>query len=138
MKKNTILGYSLLILFSVTALANEIDCDSAYSTIEINQCAAQELDTANIEMQTYLAKAYEHNSYDAELISAIKAAQLDWQQYLTSHCDAVYTQWREGTIRGVMAISCQTKLTKLRTHEIWDNYLTYRDSTPAVLPEPKS
>ncbi|ABZ76998.1 conserved hypothetical protein [Shewanella halifaxensis HAW-EB4] len=126
-----------LALASTASFADEINCDTAYSTIEINQCAAMELDAAKAEMQTYLAKSYEHNSYDPQLINAIKVAQNDWQQYLTSHCDSVYTQWRDGTIRGVMAISCKTRLTKLRTYEIWDNFLTYVDSTPAVLPEPK-
>ncbi|MDE0552455.1 hypothetical protein OU793_24315, partial [Vibrio sp. VP6] len=58
------------------------------------------------------------------------------QAYMSSHCDSVYTQWRDGTIRGVMAISCKTKLTKQRTHELWENFLTYMDSTPPVLPEP--
>lgn len=134
MKKYLLL---ILVLASSTSQAKEVDCDNAYSTIEINQCAAMELDVANTEMQTYLAKSYEHNRDDLELVNAIKVAQANWQQYLTSHCDSVYTQWRDGTIRGVMAISCKTRLTKLRTYELWDNFLTYVDSTPAVLPEPK-
>ncbi|MGS0681430.1 lysozyme inhibitor LprI family protein [Shewanella sp. 125m-7] len=130
-------GLLALALFSNASLAKELDCQNAYSTIALNQCAAQTLDAANIELQTYLAKIYQHKSYDPELVSAIKLAQVDWQQYLQSHCDSIYTQWRDGTIRGVMTISCKTKLTRQRTHEVWGNFLTYVDSTPAVLPEPK-
>lgn len=123
---------------SVAASEPTLDCENAITTLDINQCAAQDLQTANTVMHTYLKTSYQHNKHDPELIEAIKLAQKDWQNYMASHCDSVYTQWRDGTIRGVMAISCKTKLTKQRTHEIWQNFLTYMDSTPPVLPEPKN
>jgi len=123
---------------SVAASEPTLDCENAITTLDINQCAAQDLQTANTVMHTYLKTSYQHNKHDPELIEAIKLAQKNWQNYMASHCDSVYTQWRDGTIRGVMAISCKTKLTKQRTHEIWQNFLTYMDSTPPVLPEPKN
>jgi uncharacterized protein YecT (DUF1311 family) len=123
---------------SVAASEPTLDCENAITTLDINQCAAQDLQTANTVMHTYLKTSYQHNKHDPELIEAIKLAQKDWQNYMASHCDSVYTQWRDGTIRGVMAISCKTKLTKQRTHEIWQNFLTYMDSMPPVLPEPKN
>ena len=135
MKKRLII---ILASLSFGALAEEesIDCNNAMTTIEINQCAAIELESAQVKLDKYLNTSFEHNSHDPELIAAIKLAQQDWQAYMSSHCDSVYTQWRDGTIRGVMAISCKTKLTKQRTHELWENFLTYMDSTPPVLPEP--
>ncbi|TQO82301.1 lysozyme inhibitor LprI family protein, partial [Vibrio cholerae] len=71
-----------------------------------------------------------------DLVSAIQVAQKDWQSYMSSHCNSVYTQWRDGSIRSVLAISCKTQLTRQRTHEIWKNFLTYMDSTAPVLSEP--
>jgi uncharacterized protein YecT (DUF1311 family) len=129
----------VLVVFSMSALASEeqIDCGNVVSTLDINQCASIELDLAQAELIKYLAASYKHNDYDTELIEAIKLAQNDWQTYSTSHCDSVYTQWRDGTIRVVIAISCKSDLAKQRTYEIWQNFLTYRDSTPPVLPEPK-
>ena len=128
----------ILASLSFGALAKEesIDCNNAMTTIEINQCAAIELESAQVKLDKYLSTSFEHNSHDPELIAAIKLAQQDWQAYISSHCDSVYAQWRDGTIRGIMAISCKTKLTKQRTHELWENFLTYMDSTPPVLPEP--
>ncbi|NRA53045.1 MAG: DUF1311 domain-containing protein [Gammaproteobacteria bacterium] len=123
--------------FMVVATEPVADCKYALTTLEINHCASIELALANTELVKYLEVSVEHNSYDPELIASIKVAQNNWQAYMSSHCDSVYTQWREGTIRGVMALSCKTKLTKQRTHEIWDNFLTYMDSTPPVLPEPQ-
>ncbi len=128
----------ILASLSFGALAEEepTDCNNAMTTIEINQCAAIELESAQVKLDKYLSASFEHNSHDPELIVAIKLAQQDWQAYISSHCDSVYTQWRDGTIRGIMAISCKTKLTKQRTHELWENFLTYMDSAPPALPEP--
>ncbi len=129
----------LPLLASASASASDdiVDCENAMNTLEINHCAALELESAQLELEKYLAASFEHNSYYAELVSSIKSAQESWQAYMTAHCDSVYTQWRDGSIRGVMALSCKTKLTKQRTHEVWENFLTYMDSTPPVLSEPK-
>ncbi|TMX78309.1 lysozyme inhibitor LprI family protein, partial [Vibrio parahaemolyticus] len=96
----------IIILSSLSfgALAEEesIDCNNAMTTIEINQCAAIELESAQVKLDKYLNTSFEHNAHDPELIAAIKLAQQDWQAYMSSHCDSVYTQWRDGTIRGIM------------------------------------
>ena len=128
----------MLISLSFAVFAEELpaDCDHAMTTIEINQCAAIELDSAQVELERYLKASIEHNADDKALVAAIEQAQQDWQAYISSHCDSVYTQWRDGTIRSVMAISCKTQLTRQRTHELWKNFLSYMDSTPPVLPEP--
>ncbi|KPM01810.1 lysozyme inhibitor LprI family protein [Vibrio splendidus] len=135
-KALTVVLLTCLPLF-VSASDDVVDCENAMNTIEINHCASIELETAQVELDQYLEASFEHNAYDAELVSSIKMAQDSWQAYMTAHCDSVYTQWRDGSIRGLMALSCKTKLTKQRTHEVWENFLTYMDSTPPVLPEPK-
>ncbi|MCH8503440.1 MAG: DUF1311 domain-containing protein [Ectothiorhodospiraceae bacterium] len=127
--------FLLLVLFPVLLLA-EPDCDKAISTPDINRCAAIELDTAEQEMQRYLEVSLEHNAHDAELVASIEQAQDAWQAYAGAHCDSIHTMWREGTIRGVMAISCRTRLTRTRTHELWSAFLTYMHSTEPRLPEP--
>lgn len=118
-------------------MSDDFDCNKAITTIDINYCAGVDLRNSELEMATYLTKSKEHNSYDSELIKSIDIAQKSWSLYAEAHCDSIYTMWREGTIRGVMHLSCKTKITKLRTHEIWENFLTYMDSTPPVLPEPE-
>ena len=120
----------------VSASDDAIDCENAMTTLEINQCASISLESAQLELDQYLEASFKHNAYDEELVNSIKVAQDSWQAYMTAHCDSVYTQWRYGSIRGLMALSCKTELTKKRTHEVWGNFLTYMDSTPPVLPEP--
>lgn len=135
---NKYLIAALAMLSSPMLLASSvIDCENARTTLEINQCAKMELESAQAKLAEYLQASFERHADDPELVAAIKTAQEDWQAYLTSHCDAVYKHWRDGTIRGVMSLSCKTKLTKQRTHEIWANFLTYMDDSPPVLPEPE-
>lgn len=139
MKK--VLSFALIVCIpwfaSASASDDVVDCDNAMNTLEINHCAALELESSQLELDKYLAASFEHNVKDVELVDAIKGAQESWQAYMTAHCDSVYTQWRDGSIRGLMALSCKTKLTKQRTHEVWENFLTYMDSTPPVLLEPQ-
>ena len=132
----------LLKLIACTAISNAIaggsepmDCKTAYTTIEINQCATLELDNITKNMSTYLQAVFEQHNHDAELVEAIKLSQKAWLQYRNAHCDAVYTQWRSGTIRGFMAISCKTELIEQRTYELWKTFLK-NDQTDPVLPEP--
>ena len=119
------------------SLSDEFDCNNAVSTPQINYCAGIELAEAELEMNVYLTKSKEHNNYDLELIKSIDIAQEAWVSYAEAHCNSIYTMWRDGTIRGVMSLSCKTKITKQRSHEIWLNFLTYMDSTPPVLAEPR-
>ena len=128
----------VLVSLSWSAVADDeaLDCNNVMNTLDINRCVAIELEAAEEVLTHYLETSIEHNAGDPELVDAITAAQKQWQAYATAHCGAVYTQWREGTIRGVMGITCRTRLTKQRTHDVWQDFLTYMDSTPPVLPEP--
>lgn len=113
-------------------------CDEAKNTYELNSCTAIELGNAEEELTEYLAASLKHNADDLALTEALKTAQKDWRAYMLSHCDSVYTQWRDGTIKDVKSMRCKTKLTKQRTHDLWLNFLTYLDRTPPVLPDPNS
>lgn len=135
MKKNISIALMTISCSTVSAEV-ELSCVDPVNTLMINHCATNELKVAKAKLALYLQATLEHNSKDPVLLKSIKKAQQDWQIYATSHCDSIYTQWREGTIRGVMTINCQTQLNKQRTHELWANFLTYMDSTPPVLPEP--
>lgn len=126
------------IFYPTLAMSEDFDCNKAITTIDINYCARIDLKKSELEMAIYLTKSKEHNSYDSELIKSINVAQKSWVLYAEAHCNSIYTMWREGTVRGAMHLRCKTKITKLRTHEIWENFLTYMDSTPPVLQEPKS
>ena len=124
--------------FSVSATAEQqIDCNNAYTTIEINHCAKMELNRARSIMMEYMAASIEQHVNDPALAADIESAQADWNAYLKSHCNAVHTLWRQGTIRGAMTIACKTRLTRQRTHDIWTSFLADIGSNLPVLPEPE-
>ena len=128
---------SLLVLLSISCFAEEkLDCNNAMTTIEINRCMSLELEKVESVMDNYLAKSKEQYLKDDISLKSIEKSQVTWLNYRESHCNAVYDTWREGTIRNSMSIGCQIDLTQKRTKELWKYYLTYMDSSPAILPEP--
>ena len=127
----------LLLLVSTPALTAGAapDCHNAMSTMEINLCAELEREAAMGEMTHYLQAVLDEHEADAELVKAIQDAQVSWEGYRQAQCGAVFTQWRGGTVRGLMTLSCQTRLTQSRTHTLWENFLTTMEGT-SLLPEP--
>ncbi|MCK0129836.1 DUF6265 family protein [Erythrobacter sp. F6033] len=111
-------------------------CDDAYTTFAMNGCYADLLRQADALRSKYLAAALEHHSDRAELAAKITAADLAFTSYRDAECGAVYEDWKDGTIRGLMSLTCRIGMTDKRTRTIWQNWLTYADSTPPVLPEP--
>ncbi len=134
-----ILSALFLIAISQSTIASDtdkLDCDDAYTTRDMEYCASQKSIAADKRMRHYLIASYTQYNHDPDTVKAIKLSQQAWEVYENSNCQAVYNSWNTGSIRGLMAINCHTRMTKQRTHELWLNYLTYMDSTPPVLPEP--
>lgn len=120
-----------------------LNCDDALTTIELNECAARDLDAEDRRMRIYLARSIQEvrSGSDSDALGARAAremgqAQKAWEAYVEKECDAVYTQWQGGTIRVLMALGCKRRLTQERTHHLWETFLTFPDSTEPVLPEP--
>ena len=119
-------------------------CDGS-STPEVNACLAQQADAAQTELHRYLATARHKLAREGadpasgtpKLLAGFDAAEHSWEDYRKRQCDNIYVHWQGGTIRTAMALGCHMSLTRQRTHFVWESYLTYIDSTPPVLPEPK-
>lgn len=116
------------------------------TTIEMNACAFQDLERETARMDRYLAaarlRAAEGDAESAtygeptQRQAFLEKSQAAWLAYSTVVCDGVYDQWKDGTIRTVLYLGCRIDMTRQRTHLVWSDYLTFRDSTPPVLPEP--
>jgi uncharacterized protein YecT (DUF1311 family) len=128
-----------------------LDCtDGGDTTVDRNACASARLELLDKEMARYwqaartrFAKETIETQYNrdsdaqkAEALANFDAAQDHWAKYRSANCGSVYYEWRGGTIRGQMYLGCQIEMVKKRTWEIWSTWLTYPDSTPALLPEP--
>lgn len=111
-------------------------CPDAMTTLDMNACLGKVLTRADDRRKAYLEAALARQAESPERQAMIRASDTAFEAYRKAECDAVFDDWKEGTIRGSMFLSCSIGMTDARTHTIWENWLTYMDSTPPVLPEP--
>ncbi|HWF78160.1 MAG TPA: lysozyme inhibitor LprI family protein [Caulobacteraceae bacterium] len=139
------IGIAILAAASVASAppAPKLSCPGE-NTLEINDCQAVRLAAAEGELERYLAAARRRLKADAEGDAGVAKAlagfdriQAAWRAYRDAECDALYDYWSSGTIRTSIELTCKIDLTRERTHAVWSDWLTYMDSTPPILPEPK-
>jgi uncharacterized protein YecT (DUF1311 family) len=113
-------------------------CDDSGTTVAVNACLAEKLKKANERLDSYLKAALERHAEENEAAVrlGIQASQNAFEAYRSIECDAVFEDWKEGTIRGAMSLGCRIALTDRRTHDVWRHWLQYMDNTPPILPEP--
>ena len=133
-----IAALALMGLMAGAGAGGKDDCPGP-TTLEINNCMARELDRAQAELHRYVMAAGKRLRQEdqAVAVGGFDKAETSWTAYRDTECDAVYAYWSEGTIRNAMELGCKIKLTREHTHAIWRLWLTYPDSTPAILPEPR-
>ena len=130
----------------LSSLSDEPEICSDDRTLAINACGDEYNRRADLELARYLAAARKRLIDDAaddkvftasrDAIPKFDASQKVWQAYRKAECEAVYTDWSDGTIRGAMYNACYLALTKERTRVIWESWLQFMDSTPSLMPEP--
>jgi len=112
-------------------------CEELTTARAISHCLSSEVDSAEVEQERYLQRASIRYADDKQVIALLVGAQNAWASYRKAHCNAVYQSWVKGSIRTITLNQCRLDITRRRTHEIWQAYLTFEDSTPPLLPEPK-
>jgi uncharacterized protein YecT (DUF1311 family) len=117
------------------AQAFSLQCDG--STLEIQACMGKKLNEANARLAKYLTAAQARVDKDFSSRPNLKAAQAAWTRYRELECGDVFELWAQGTYRTIASSECMLRLSQQRTHEVWQAYLTYQDSTPPSLPEPR-
>jgi uncharacterized protein YecT (DUF1311 family) len=110
------------------------DCDG--TTIEMDQCMSEILARSTERKDQYLAAALARHDDSPDLAKMIQQSETAAEAYRKQECDALYEDNKEGTIRNYVYLSCAIALVDERTRTIWQNWLTYADSTPPMLPEP--
>lgn len=112
-------------------------CPDAQNTLEINDCYGEMMMAADMRRAEYLAAAVTRLAGREAVQEDLRAADRAFATYRDAACGAVYEKWREGTIRVVQSLTCQIRLTDSHVHAMWQDWLTYPDSTPPDLPEPQ-
>ena len=127
----------LLSLTGTIGLEASDPCEGA-TTPDVNACLAGQFEKSKQRLDRYLTAALGRHRIDEEAAVrlGITASQEAFETYRSIECATVYENWKGGTIRGAMNLSCEIALTDQRTHTVWQNWLRYMDSTPPILPEP--
>lgn len=126
-----------LVLFLPSLTLAAYPCKESKTTLKMNDCISTLVEAAEKVQIKYLEESRRHYAHEPKVLAALDKAQRTWLQFRESHCLAVYEIWSGGTIRGAMYGYCRLEQTRRRTHDLWQTYLTFMDSTPPILPEPK-
>jgi uncharacterized protein YecT (DUF1311 family) len=129
---------ALLLSASIASSQVRADpCDGA-DTISMAKCMDGKIARATQRLNEYTGRAKARfESEDRSTMKAISDAAVAFEAYRKTYCGAVFEEWREGTIRYAMHQNCELRLIDQQTHHVWQDFLTYVDSTPPLLPEPK-
>jgi uncharacterized protein YecT (DUF1311 family) len=130
----------------LSALSDEPAACAGSTTPEVDSCAAEYARRADRELARYVAAARKRLSDEAkdasngrapqEALSQLDKSQAAWVLYRKAECEAVYSWWSEGTIRGSMYQGCWREVTRSRTAAIQSTWLQFMDSTPPLMPPP--
>src|ERR1043166_3778994 len=83
-------------------------CESRGSQAEANDCAYQEYKAADAELnRTYSRLAA---ALDAEDKASLKDSELAWIKYRDSYCTFESSQYKGGTMRGMIEAFCLTRV----------------------------
>ncbi len=115
-------------------VAPRFDCDG--TTLAMNECLMELRSRAEEREADYFTAALENSANTPELAERMQQSQAAADEYRNRECGAVYENWKSGSIRNIMSLTCSIRLIDQRTHDIWKNWLTFMDSTPPVRPEP--
>jgi uncharacterized protein YecT (DUF1311 family) len=90
-----------------------LDCKTAMTTLEVNECASIEQRKVEARLnETYqrVIQSLDQPDTDLEKFSQMKSrlmtAQRAWVKFREADCQAVYTYYQAGTIRAIMFTGC--------------------------------
>lgn len=119
------------------------------TTLDMNDCMEKQVEQVNWVKNKYLSAASRKIEQDNEnypdsdpayfhrLVAAFNEESKAWNSLIDKASSASYISWEGGSIRTEKSLSRKIELIEFQVYNIWKNWLTYVDSTPPILPEPK-
>jgi uncharacterized protein YecT (DUF1311 family) len=95
-------------------------CESRGSQAEASACAHEEYKAADAELNKIYGQLA--GVLDAEDKASLKESELAWIKYRDSACVFESSQYKGGTMRGMIESFCLTRVTRARTAELKDQY----------------
>ncbi len=95
-------------------------CESRGSQAEASACAHEEYKAADAELNKNYGQLA--GVLDAEDKASLKESELAWIKYRDSTCVFESSQYKGGTMRGMIESFCLARVTKARTAELKDQF----------------
>lgn len=116
-----------LALMPMAAFAQDIDCSDPSTQSDMTECAAQDWENADADLNAAYAEAMNvmqsiDSNLDPDLAGAedaLRAAQRAWLNYRDTSCTSEGFKWRGGSAESMIVLSCKARLTELRSQDLW-------------------
>lgn len=109
-----------LMPFATPALAQDkAECSNPQTQMDMNQCAGQDYEAADAELNTVWAELRQARS-DNPSWNAILEAQRLWIPFRDAHCEAEAAPYEGGSIQPLIRLSCLAATTNQRTTQLHD------------------
>jgi uncharacterized protein YecT (DUF1311 family) len=95
-------------------------CEGSGSQAEASACAHEEYKAADAELNRVYGQLA--GVLDAEDKAALKESELAWIKYRDTACVFESSQYKGGTMRGMIESFCLARVTKARTAELKDQF----------------
>lgn len=95
-------------------------CESRGSQAEASACAHEEYKAADAELNRVYAQLA--GVLDTEDKAALRESELAWIKYRDTTCVFESSQYKGGTMRGMIESFCLARVTKTRTAELKDQF----------------
>jgi uncharacterized protein YecT (DUF1311 family) len=114
-------AFALAFVPSLTPVSaqDKAECSSPQTQSEMNQCAAQDYETADAELNAAWADLRQARS-DTPSWDAILEAQRLWIPFRDAHCEAEAAPYEGGSIQPLIRLSCLATITNQRTAQLQD------------------
>ena len=113
-------------LLSTAATAQEIDCGNAVTQMEMNQCAYDDWEAADVDLNAAYRRAMTLlKGWDADLpeaeqggAAALKEAQRAWITFRDKACEVEGYAMKGGSAEPLLVYGCMRQLTEDRTAQL--------------------
>ncbi|WP_431259066.1 lysozyme inhibitor LprI family protein [Roseateles chitinivorans] len=117
------LAFAALAIFAASS-AHALDCANAVSTVDMNDCAKQEQQQVEKQLNDVYRRVLAETPVKVGSVKPAKpkdslvAAQRLWVKFREADCKAVLDLWSDGSIRNVQYLACLRDHAQLRIKQL--------------------
>ncbi len=112
-------GLWALLMVPMPALAQDVDCDAAETTMEMSYCAEVAFEEADAALNEVYAQAVDTASaYGPEQEGFLRDAQRAWIDFRDAACAAEGSLYMGGTMQPLVGTLCLERLTWARVDDL--------------------